>query len=120
MHLGRIDSEYTNYDFEEIPYAINLAGVTWENRQDIVSKIIVGTEVILQRDYNNQHDKNAIAVKLNKDLQIGWIPKRYAEVLASELDAGIPWRAKVDSILGEEQQFKGVLIKLFISQLDVI
>ncbi|MDF2533869.1 MAG: hypothetical protein K0R18_26 [Bacillales bacterium] len=120
MNLGRIDNEHTNFDFEEIPYAINIAGVTWENRQDVVAQLIPSYEVVLQRDYNNQHDKNAIAVKMQNGNQVGWIPKRHAETLASEMDAGIPWRARVDSILGDEQQFKGVLIKLFISQPDVI
>lgn len=117
MDLGKINNETTNFDFEEISYEINLAGVTWENRQDIVKNIVQGTDISLERDYHNQYDKNAIAAKLIDGTQVGWIPKKNAAILAPELDAGIPWKARVESILGtDEKQFKGVLIKLFISQ----
>ena len=119
MALGQI-GDNTNYDFEEIPYVISVAGVTWENRQEIISKLEVGTQVELVRDLDNKYDKNAIAVKTKDGAQIGWIPRRHAEVLAPEIDAGIEWKAKIESIIGSQENFKGVLIKLFLSQHDVI
>ncbi|MNO11630.1 HIRAN domain protein [compost metagenome] len=115
MNFGRIENDHTNYDFEEIPSEINLSGVSWENRQNVVNQINEQTELLLVRDYNNQYDKNAIAVKLKNDVQVGWIPKKTAEIMAPEIDAGVNWEAKFSSILGnEETQLKGVLIKLFI------
>lgn len=120
MILGRIENERTNFDFEEIPYSINLSGVTWENRQLIIKDLSVGSVVILKRDYNNEFDKNAIAVYLTDKTQIGWIPKKYAEVLAQEIDAGIQWHAKIERLLGNEETLRGVLIKLFLSHQNVI
>lgn len=118
MSFGKINQ--TNLDFEEIPYTINVAGVSWENRQDLIPKLKIGTEVELARDPNNQYDKNAIAVKAEDGSQIGWIPKTVAEVLAPEIDAGIEWQAKIEQILGTEQQLKGVLIKLYLSRHNMI
>lgn len=114
MNLGHIEDTNTNYDFDEIPNEINLAGVSWDNRQNIVNEIVPETKLLLVRDYQNQYDKNAIAVKLLNDIQIGWIPKRIAEIMAPEIDAGVVWEAEVKSILGnDETHYKGVLIKLF-------
>ena len=118
LSFGKINQ--TNLDFEEIPYTINVAGVSWENRQELIKELKVDSEVILLRDPTNQYDKNAIAVKTKENIQIGWVPKKIAEVLAPEIDAGINWQAKVESIIGNEQQLKGVLIKLFLSRHDVI
>ncbi|AEO93512.1 gp253 [Bacillus phage G] len=114
MSLGKID--YTNLDFEEIPYTIHVAGVSWEDRQDHIPNLEIDSEVYLIRDPNNQYDKNAISVKAIDNIQIGWIPKKIAEVLAPEIDAGIQWQARVEKIIGNEQQLKGVLIKLFLSK----
>jgi hypothetical protein len=120
MKLGRIENENTNFDFEEIPYSINLSGVTWENRQLLIKNLSVGSVVNLKRDYHNEFDKNAIAVQLADKTQIGWIPKKYAEVLAQEIDAGIEWKAKIERLLGNDETLRGVLIKLFLSRPDVI
>lgn len=115
MSFGQINQ--TNLDFEEIPYRITVSGVSWENRQDLIPQLEVDSEVRLIRDPQNQYDKNAIAVRTTDGTyQIGWIPKNYAKVLAPEMDAGIEWHAKIENILGNEQQLKGVLIKLFLSR----
>lgn len=120
MSLGKIDQ--TNLDFEEIPYVVNVAGVSWENRQNLILKLENNAEVFLIRNPENQYDRNAIAVKTDDGMQIGWVPKGIAKVLAPEIDAGILWSAKVEKIIGQEQQLKGVLIKLFLSaeQCDII
>ena len=112
MSLGKIIDQ-TNLDFEEIPQLIKVAGVSWENRQELISNLEVGSDVFLVRDPENKYDKNAIAVKTADNIQIGWIPKVFAAILAPEIDAGIQWLAQVEKVIGEEQQLKGVIIKLF-------
>lgn len=118
MSLGKIDQ--TNLDFEEIPYTIKVAGVSWENRQDLIPKLQIDSELKLVRNPKNEYDRNAIAVKTLENIQIGWIPKKQAEILAPEIDAGVMWHAKVEKVIGHEHELKGVLIKLFLSRDDMI
>lgn len=115
--LGNFE-QMANYDFDEIPRLINIAGVTWENRQLIITKLNNNSQipVLLVRDYENKHDKNAIAVKLEDNTQIGWIPRRFASILAPEIDAGIKWNAVINEIVGSEDTIKGVQIKLYFSE----
>lgn len=104
---------YSNCDFEDIPECINLAGVTMENRQNIIAQLDPHTPILLIRDSFNQYDKNAIAVKTINGVMIGWIPKQYASILAPEIDNGISWYAKIDKIVGNEETLRGVSIRLF-------
>ncbi|MFW6007917.1 MAG: HIRAN domain-containing protein [archaeon] len=108
----------TNLDFDPIPEKINLAGVTFENRQTIISKLKKGSKVKLVRDYCNKYDKNAIKVITNynnKNIQIGWIPKQFAEILAPEIDANINWNGKISEILGgtKDKETYGILIEIY-------
>lgn len=105
----------TNYDFEPIDKITKLSGVTFENRQGIIPDLWSDSDVILVRDNKNEYDRNAIRVmtEFNKKLiQIGWIPKDLAKVLAPEIDAGIIWKGKVYKIIGNEYKNKGILIEL--------
>ena len=105
----------TNYDFEQIEKITKLAGVTFENRQDIIMDLKLESDVVLMRDYKNEYDKNAIKVLTNfnkEQIQIGWIPRDLASVLAPEIDAGIIWKGKIYKIIGTEYKNKGILIEL--------
>lgn len=107
----------TNYDFERLPDNIHLAGVSFEGRQDVIPNLFDGTDVKLVRDPKNAYDKNAIKVFTvcdKEEVQIGWIPKNIAQVIAAEMDAGIDWAGKINKIIGGETQTKGVLINLYI------
>jgi len=44
----------------------NVAGVTFENRQQIIHRIKVGEKVYLRRESENPYDKNAIVVLVNR------------------------------------------------------
>lgn len=105
----------TNYDFEQIDKITKLTGVTFENRQDILPDLWPDSDVLLVRDRKNEYDKNAIRVVTEhskKYIQIGWIPKELAKLLAPELDAGIIWKGKINKIIGAEYKNKGILIEL--------
>lgn len=53
----------------------------------------------LEREPDNKHDPNAIAVYDYDDIMLGHIPRGIAERLAPELDAGIRWRCELIKIL---------------------
>lgn len=61
---------------------IGVAGVTFENRQDLIDPSIVGSEVFLLRDKSNGYDENAIRVLRHDGACIGFVPKRYSRHLA--------------------------------------
>ena len=106
----------TNYDFTQLPELIHLAGVSFENRQELIKNLKEEIEIKLIRDPKNPYDKNAIKVyvKQNKEeIQIGWIPKEISQILAAEIDAGIKWYGKIKKIIGGEMQTKGLLVNLY-------
>lgn len=116
--LGNIPEDSTNYDFEQIPEFVNLSGVTFEGRQDIIVHLTQGTSIKLVRDPFNEHDRFAIKVftRHNRSIvQIGWIPKKLAAVLAPEIDAGINWTGKIERVIGLEHETRGILVKLFMA-----
>jgi single-stranded-DNA-specific exonuclease len=101
----------TNIDFEPIPEVIRLSGVTFEGRQDVIPNLIIDSFISLTRDPFNEWDKYAIKV-FYQDIQIGWIPKATAKILAPEIDAGVKWNGRIKQITGGNDKNWGILIKL--------
>lgn len=62
-------------------FAIEVAGVTYENRQDLIDPSLVGSEVFLLRDKSNEYDENAIRVFRHDGECLGFVPSRYAQRL---------------------------------------
>lgn len=103
----------TNFDFATVPETVSLAGVSFEDRQLIIPNLKVGTTIILKRDPYNKHDRYAIKVFDNNGNHIGWIPKEIAAIIGPEIDAGINWKAKLEKVTGNEDTFRGVVVKLY-------
>lgn len=77
-----------------------VAGVTYENRADIVDSFCRdGDTVFLARDRVNLFSKNAIEVRLANGMQIGFVPEAMAKNVASLLDAGSSHSARIKKIL---------------------
>jgi single-stranded-DNA-specific exonuclease len=76
-----------------------LAGVSFEGRQDTIAGLAVGSELILERQPQNQYDPNAIAVKLGV-LQLGFVKAGIAKHLAPLIDQGARYRARIESLTG--------------------
>jgi hypothetical protein len=85
-----------------------VAGTGFEGRASIIGRHCkVGSEVVLKREPNNQHDSNAVAVYLvvprffgifgNAHKQIGYIKKNTAKSLAKKMDAGVSVSGSVKS-----------------------
>lgn len=80
-----------------------VVGVTFENRQDVLSSLEVGTELKLVRQPQNEYDVNAIAVTLYDGTQIGFLNKHLAKALAPVIDAGTGYDAAVSALTGGPQ-----------------
>lgn len=105
--------KFENYDFDEVPNVVKLSGVSWGNRQQVISQLKPKTPLKMVRDYNNAYDKNAIFVSLQDGTQIGWIPKKLAEIVAPQMDAGFSWETEVREVIGSHETNYGILINLY-------
>ena len=71
---------------------LKVVGVTFANpdgtsRQEIMSNLVEGSSVFLEREPNNKFDKNA--VKVNTLLgQVGYLGRDYAAILSGMMDTG--------------------------------
>lgn len=106
-----LEDIFINIDIDEIPKHTKISGVSFYNRQQLINQIKVSDILQLKRDYQNEHDKYAIAVYSN-DNHIGWIPKYISQKLAWELDCGLNWIVKITDITGCDKDTRGVNIEL--------
>jgi hypothetical protein len=84
-------------------YSMNfmVAGVAYEGRDAVVRRCVAeGDTVYLVRDPGNRYSSNAIEVRLENGMQIGFVPEDYAPEAAPYLDAGYPHKAYVTKIIG--------------------
>jgi len=68
------------------------------SRQKIIQELSEGDQVIFKREYDNEHDPNAIAVLTDDGKQIGYIGWLRAEQLAPQMEAGYLIQATVGFI----------------------
>jgi hypothetical protein len=71
----------------------HLAGLQYHDADEIWDKLKVGTVLNLERDLDNRHDKDAVAVVYhneedNEDYTIGYIPRDNNDTIASILEMG--------------------------------
>ena len=94
---------------EASQFHTKLAGVSFEGRQDTIGGVTLGSELMLERQPQNQYDPNAIAVKFGT-LQLGFIKAGIAKHLAPLIDDGARYRARVESLTGGGDRNRGVNI----------
>ncbi|HEY5341043.1 MAG TPA: helicase-related protein [Candidatus Aquilonibacter sp.] len=110
-------SEYVDDRYASIggasQFHTKLAGVSFEGRQDTIAGLRVGAELTLERQPDNPHDANAIAMRYGT-LQLGFIKRGIAKHIAPLIDAGAQYRARIESLTGNQPQgdrgFRGVNI----------
>lgn len=71
----------------------HLAGRQYHDADEVWDKLKVGTVLKLERDLDNRHDKDAVAVAYHneedgEDYTIGYIPRADNETIASILEMG--------------------------------
>lgn len=78
----------------ELTRFMPLAGVTIGDRQDMIARLSEGERLFLDREPDNHHDKNAVAVYSSRG-QIGYVRAAEAALLAPLIDGGTPVTAQV-------------------------
>jgi hypothetical protein len=89
-------------------------GVTFEGRQNVVAQLSVGEKLLLRREPQNPHDKNAIRVERVDGQQVGYIDRELAFHLAYPFDKyGKPVPATVVELTGgrDSGTYRGVRIR---------
>jgi len=64
----------------------NVAGVTFEGRQDVIKNLKLGQTIKLIREHNNRYDNNAIKITTIDNKSIGYINRKLAEQIAPIID----------------------------------
>ena len=108
------DDPYRGIGQEEQFYS-KVAGVTFENRQELVKQLAAGQPLELRREADNAHDANAIAV-FAEGMQIGYLKRSIARHLAPNFDQGIGYEAVVVQVTGSDEKNWGV--NVFIRRTD--
>jgi hypothetical protein len=67
-----------------------------EEEREKINNLAPGTELLLYREPDNEHDEWAIAVYLTEDDQIGYVTKFKNETIARLMDAGKKFVAITD------------------------
>lgn len=65
----------------------HVAGVQYHEAVEVMDKIKVGDVVRLERDEDNNYDKNAVAIFYG-DTHLGYVPREEAKILSLFLDMG--------------------------------
>ncbi|MDH4140935.1 MAG: helicase-related protein, partial [Coriobacteriia bacterium] len=77
-----------------------LAGVTFEGRQELLVRLEPGTPLRLERQPENPHDANAIALFDPFGDQVGFFNRRLAAALAPTIDSGVAYDVEVTDVTG--------------------
>jgi len=67
---------------------VNLAGVTFEGRQEALAGVRRGTPVLLEREPSNAYDPNAVAVRTLDGVSLGYVPKAWAPTVVEDVSLG--------------------------------
>lgn len=102
-----------------------VVGTTFNGRDETIEELYLdgdldcGQRLILDRERNNAHDKNAIAVKHPKNMkQLGFIGRDIAAKLAPVMDSGIDCYAEVQCVTGGNTGRYGINIKVIYDTLS--
>ncbi len=109
----------------KLSMTIRVTGTTFENRQERLEFLrqfkAEDLSITLEREPNNQYDKNAIKVvvhirPISRKTIIGYVPKGLAKELAKVLDTGVQVRATLMQIIGgySYKETLGALINITI------
>ncbi|MBN2248250.1 MAG: single-stranded-DNA-specific exonuclease RecJ [Coriobacteriia bacterium] len=85
---------------EAASFHTKLAGVTFEGRQGVISRLAPGMPLRLERQPDNGYDPNACALFEPFGDQVGYLNRKLAAELAPVLDAGVEYDAEVADITG--------------------
>jgi helicase len=82
---------------EFLPIDTIVQGIGYQNRLGTALRVRVGEAVTVERNYDNIIDRNAISVRSGGD-ELGYLTREVAQVLATEMDAGVAMQGMIIAI----------------------
>jgi hypothetical protein len=114
--MPKKQSEQTAMKSLEFPFVTKIAGIS-RHQKELEKVRGYGSFFILVREPGNTFDKNAIKVMAYGNLDLGYIPKYTAELLAPLLDSGFASRratfVRANFSTKVENANKGLTIKIW-------
>ena len=92
---------------------IRVVGVTYDDRQAIISQLRYGDKIILKREKENRYDPNAIAVCTSDGQSIGYVPRHKAGELSPLIDQGRHFEANIQEVKGRNDSHLDVKISIY-------
>ncbi len=89
-----------------------VAGTTYLESQDVLDTLAVGNLLVLERE-ENKFDINAILIKTDKGIKIGYVPEKDNVIFARLMDAGKLLRGRIKSI-DKRHDFSKISIGIFL------
>jgi len=80
-----------------------LAGVTFEGRQSVLENLVAGDPLRFERQPENPYDTNAVALFDAHGIQVGFLNRRLAAVLAPVIDSGVEYDVEVTDVTGGDE-----------------
>jgi hypothetical protein len=71
-----------------LPITVDIRGRAYRNRQVVALRAAPGDSLVLEREYDNLVDQNAVRVVLDAQ-ELGYLPRRVAQLVAPEMDTGL-------------------------------
>lgn len=104
------DDYYRDYA-DRAEFYTKVAGVSFENRQEVIRTLSAGDKVELRREPANAHDPKAVAVYCREG-QLGYLKGSLARYLAPAMEQGIEYEAYVTQVTGYEKNNLGVNLRV--------
>lgn len=81
-------------------FYLKVAGVTFDNRQKAIARLIVGQKLVFVREPNNAYDRYAVAVRTEAGEPLGYVPSSSNGSIAYRMDKGGNYKVTVSTITG--------------------
>jgi hypothetical protein len=89
-----------------------VAGLQYNEGQDLVPRLRAGQHLTLRREPHNPHDPRAIAVFAASGRKLGYLPRRLNEIPANLMDNGRPVVARVNEVNPQAQPWEAVVMEV--------
>ena len=90
-----------------------LAGFRYHAAEEVWHELRVGDPLRLEREPDNPHDPNAIAVTW-RGRKLGYVPRRDNATLAWGLDRGAPLQARISRLAPHPNPARRIEIEVFV------
>ena len=90
-----------------------LAGFRYHAAEEVWHELRVGDPLRLEREPDNPHDPNAIAVTW-RGRKLGYVPRRDNAALAWGLDRGAPLQARISRLAPHPNPARRIEIEVFV------